>query len=94
MSATLSTRGGVVLSVEKLGRVGQYTLIWCIDPKTHAERALLVWTTEHDVRPQDEVWWHAGHSPGWIPAGSHQRKAFLPRCGLSFDPTTTRLTLP
>jgi hypothetical protein len=89
-----TVRGGRVLSAERVGRTGQYTLIWCIDPETLAERALLVWTTGHDVLPTDEVWWHPGHSPAWIPFGEKQRRAFLPRCGLSFDPTTTRLTLP
>jgi hypothetical protein len=89
MSATQSRpRGGVILSVTKVGTHGQYSELWTICPQTHEERVITVWTTEeHDPQPGDEVWWHSLHSPGWRKRGTEGRTAFLPRIGRSYDPT-------
>lgn len=86
-------RGGVIIDVRPYGRIGQYTLYWCIDPDTHAERALLCWTTPTLPQQGDELWWHRDHSPAWIPAATKVRTAFLPRVGRSFDPTAESLSL-
>jgi hypothetical protein len=81
-------RGGIIVTVKEYGSQGQYTAIWCIDPKTLAERVMTVWTTEHKPAPHDELWWHPAHSPAWIPYGTVNYRVFLPRCGKSFDPLT------
>lgn len=81
-------RGGVILSVTPIGARGQYTELWCIDPTTHDERVITIWTQgEHTPASGDECWWHPGHSPGWRRQGDKTRTAYLPRIGRSYDPT-------
>lgn len=80
-------RGGVIIEAAVFGPKGEFTRIWCIDPDTHVERAITVWTTEHKPQAGDQLWWHDEHSPGWRRYGEELRSAFLPAIGRCYDPT-------
>ena len=86
--STDAVRGGQIIDIRTCGVEGQYTAYWTIHPETHAERVILAWTTRDTPKIGDSLWWHADHSPGWVPKGWNTRRGFLPRCGRSYDPTT------